>query len=87
VDSNRDESEPSLHDKGKLTKDAISVCLVGGATKGGAPEDNFTTQQKSALSRLVLEVIERHPEVRTALSLNLESQTPALKTEEIFEWL
>jgi N-acetylmuramoyl-L-alanine amidase len=46
-----------LHDIGK----AVCVCLVGGCSSSGEPEDNFTSRQWTSLRLLVLGLKATYP--------------------------
>lgn len=40
---------------------AVGLCLVGGITRDGKPENNFTLEQWQSLERLVKELKVRYP--------------------------
>lgn len=74
IEDGRAESEASLHDDISIARQAISVCLVGGA---GMVPNNFTDVQWDALAQLLLRIQEDHPksEIRVV--------TPALTLEYV----
>lgn len=55
VEHGRPIEQVGAHCKGH-NKDSIGICLVGGVTKGGAPEDNFTDDQFMSLTLLLSEL-------------------------------
>jgi len=87
VEAGRDESEGSMHDGVHESKLCVSVCLIGGVSADGEPEDNFTFAQRTALSKLVHEVYLRYPEMQQQSWNAVELKTPSLERETVLAWL
>lgn len=72
----RKDTEPSIHDE-RDARDAISVCLVGGADGNGAPENNFTLPQWETVKQLIRTLRESHPQAA------IRSKTSSVTSEHI----
>lgn len=60
IEIGRDMTTVGVHTAGKNTG-SIGICLIGGITKQGKPENNFTEQQWSTLDTLVNDLREELP--------------------------
>lgn len=60
IDHGRDENIVGAHCEGH-NANSIGVCLVGGITKQGATENNFTPEQFKTLTNLVRSLVEYYP--------------------------
>lgn len=63
VEKGRREGSVGAHVAGH-NADSIGICLVGGLSQTGFPEDNFTTAQRKALRKLINEILGRYPGCR-----------------------
>ncbi|HEY0286764.1 MAG TPA: N-acetylmuramoyl-L-alanine amidase [Pseudomonas sp.] len=63
VESGRAESQTGAHVKGYNAR-SIGVCLVGGVDAKGAPENNFTDGQFSALLDVLTKLSRSYPDAR-----------------------
>lgn len=87
VEAGRDESEASIHDCVTDSKRCISVCLVGGLSPGGEPEENFTVEQKASLCRLAGEIYARHTGLSELGWDGIVSKIPSVETVTVTEWV
>ena len=53
VEDGRPVEQSGAHAKG-FNRHTIGICVVGGTTKGGEPEDNFTDKQYATLLQLLV---------------------------------
>lgn len=61
IRAGRDESVQGAHCVGHNAQ-SIGVCYVGGRDRSGRPADTRTSAQKSALRRLIADLLSRYPE-------------------------
>lgn len=60
IEVGRDHDVPGAHAK-DYNDDSISICMVGGLTPDGKPEDNFTPEQNDSLKYLVRLLKDTYP--------------------------
>jgi N-acetyl-anhydromuramyl-L-alanine amidase AmpD len=66
--------------------ESIGVCLVGGISNEGAPEDNFTKEQKDVLHALLREMRALYPKARIIGHYELEPKK-ACPSFDVQQWL
>jgi N-acetyl-anhydromuramyl-L-alanine amidase AmpD len=60
VEPGRPTNQAGAHEQTR-NKDSVAVCLVGGLSKTGGVEDNFTPAQKGSLSVLLKQLLKQFP--------------------------
>ena len=60
IENGRMIDEPGAHAKGH-NKNSFGICMVGGLDKKGKPENNYTAEQWSALTKLIRELYDHYP--------------------------
>lgn len=63
LETGRRESEIGAHVRGHNAS-SIGICLAGGVSANGKPENNFTAAQWASLESLLLELQSRYPAAR-----------------------
>jgi N-acetylmuramoyl-L-alanine amidase len=66
--------------------ESIGVCLVGGISDDGSPEDNFTKEQKEVLLAILRELRAVYPKARIIGHYELEPKK-ACPSFNVQEWL
>jgi N-acetyl-anhydromuramyl-L-alanine amidase AmpD len=66
--------------------ESIGVCLVGGISNDGSPEDNFTKEQKDVLLAILRELREVYPKARIIGHYELEPKK-ACPSFNVQQWL
>ncbi len=62
LEPGRDESLVGSHAKG-FNSESIAVCLAGGLSEDGKPEDNFTEAQIETLRQFVWDMNDKYPNI------------------------
>lgn len=86
VEPMRPVSEPGAHARGYNAR-SIGICYEGGLNENGQPADTRTPEQKTALHRLVSELLEKYPEAEVLGHRDLSPDKNYNGIIERWEWI
>lgn len=85
VEQGRNDDAIGAHVQG-FNSASVGICMIGGLTSGGKPENNFTEAQRESLLSVVAKYLKKYPDAEVKGHRDFPNVSKACPCFDVGEW-